>query len=401
MLLLTICNMRRHDRSVRPRAPLPAKADVVVVGGGVIGVSTAFHLAEAGADVVLVEREELGSGSSSKAAGGIRAQFSDELNIAISSRSMAAYEDFGRRPGWEIDFKRNGYLFVLDDEQHVSAFERSIALQNSRGVNSRLLTPPEALEVCPLLDVDGVLAAAYCSDDAHATPDSVVQGYAFGARACGAHLQTRCTVEQIRVRDGAIDKVVTSAGTVRTDTVVCAAGAWSGPCGAMAGVELPIRPLRRQVLFTEPVDDLPKPLPFTIDFSTGLYFHREGPGLLLSMPDPEDVFDYSLETSDDWVEALVAVAERRVPMIAGVGIKGGWAGLYDMSPDHNAIIGEAPAPSRFLYATGFSGHGFMQAPAVGEIMRDLVLRRPPFVDVSAMSVERFDGSAVAGELTFV
>jgi glycine/D-amino acid oxidase-like deaminating enzyme len=387
---------------MRPRAPLPNEADVVVVGGGVIGVSAVFHLAEAGAAVVLIERDELGSGSSSKAAGGIRAQFSDELNIAISTRSMEAYEDFEGRPGWEIDFKRNGYLFVLDDEQQVSAFERSIALQNAHGVPSRLLTPHEALEVCPLLNLEGVLAAAYSADDAHATPDSVVQGYAFGARALGAHLQTRCAVEQISVRDNAIREVITSDGTVRTDTVVCAAGAWSGPCGAMVGVDLPVRPLRRQVLFTEPIDGLPNPLPLTIDFSTGMYFHREGPGLLLSMPDPEDVFGYSVETSDDWVEALIAVGERRVPMIADVGIKGGWAGLYDMSPDHNAIIGEAPAVSRFLYATGFSGHGFMQAPAVGEIMRDLVLRRPSFVDVSAMSVDRFDGSAsLAGEFNFV
>lgn len=381
---------------------MPNEADVVIVGGGVIGVSTAFHLAEAGAAVVLLERDELGSGSSSKAAGGIRAQFSDELNIALSTRSMEAYEGFETRPGWEIDFKRNGYLFLLDDQQQVSAFERSIALQNAHGVPSRLLTPQEALEVCPLLNVDGVLAAAYSADDAHATPDSVVQGYAFGARALGAHLQTRCAVERISVRGGAVREVTTSDGTVRTDTVVCAAGAWSGPCGAMVGIDLPVRPLRRQVLFTEPIDGLPDPLPLTIDFSTGMYFHREGPGLLLSMPDPEDVFGYSVETSDDWVEALIAVGERRVPMIADVGIKGGWAGLYDMSPDHNAIIGEARAASRFLYATGFSGHGFMQAPAVGEIMRDLVLRRPSFVDVSAMSVDRFDGSASpAGEFNFV
>ena len=387
---------------MRPRAPLPAAADVVVVGGGVIGLSAAFHLAETGAEVVLVERDELGSGSSSKAAGGIRAQFSDELNIAISQRSMRAYEDFGRRPGWEIDFHRNGYLFILDDEQQVSTFERSIALQNARGVPSRLITPQEAAEICPLLDLGGVLAAAYSSEDAHATPDSVVQGYALGARELGAQLRTRCAVEQLAVREGAIRDVVTTAGTIRTDTVVCAAGAWSGLCGAMAGVELPVKPLRRQVLFTEPMAGLPEPLPLTIDFSTGMYFHREGPGLVLSMPDPEDVYGYSLETSDDWVETLITVAERRVPVVADVGIKGGWAGLYDMSPDHNAIIGEAPNVSRFLYATGFSGHGFMQAPAVGEIVRDLVLRRPSFVDASALSVDRFDGSAAhAGEFNFV
>jgi sarcosine oxidase, subunit beta len=387
---------------MRPRAPLPATADVVIVGGGVIGLSTAFHLAEGGAEVVLIERDELGSGSSSKAAGGIRAQFSDALNITISQRSMQAYRDFGRRPGWEIDFDPIGYLFVLDSEQQIGAFERSIALQNAQGVPSRLIAPDEALELCPLLNVDDVLAAAYSAEDAHATPESVVQGYAAGARAFGAHLQTRCAVERITVSDGSIGEVVTTSGTVRTDTVVCAAGAWSHLCGAMVGVQIPVRPLRRQVLFTEAMTGLPTPLPLTIDFSTGLYFHREGPGLLLSMPDPQDVYGFSMETSDDWVEALITVAERRVPIIADVGIKGGWAGLYDMSPDHNAVIGEAPAVSRFLYATGFSGHGFMQAPAVGELVRDLVLRRPSFVDVSAMGVERFDGSvSLAPEFNFV
>jgi sarcosine oxidase, subunit beta len=387
---------------MRPRAALPATADILIVGGGVIGLSTAFHLAEAGAEVVLIERDELGSGSSSKAAGGIRAQFSDALNIAISQRSMQAYRDFGRRPGWEIDFDPIGYLFVLDNEQQICAFERSIALQNAHGVPSRLISPDEALELCPLLNVDDVLAAAYSAEDAHATPESAVQGYAAGARAFGAHLQTRCAVERITVRDGSTREVVTTSGTVGTDTVVCAAGAWSQLCGAMAGVHIPVRPLRRQVLFTEAMARLPTPLPLTIDFSTGLYFHREGPGLLLSMPDPEDVYGFSTETSDDWVEALITVAERRVPVIADVGIKGGWAGLYDMSLDHNAIIGEAPAVSRFLYATGFSGHGFMQAPAVGELVRDLVLRRRSFVDAAAMGVERFDeSSSLASEFNFV
>ena len=158
--------------------------------------------------------------------------------------------------------------------------------------------------------------------------------------------------------------------------MICAAGAWSRHAGALAGVELPVSPLRRQVLFTEPMDNLPKRIPLTIDFSSTFYFHGEGPGLLFGMSDPTE--DARLQPRDDrhWIPALLEAAERRAPRVAAAGIRGGWAGLYDMSPDHNAVIGEARDVTRFLYATGFSGHGFLQGPATGEILRDLVLRTP-------------------------
>jgi glycine/D-amino acid oxidase-like deaminating enzyme len=368
------------------RAPLPSSAGVVIVGGGIVGVSAAFHLAEAGADVVLVERSALGSGSTSKAAGGVRAQFSDALNIAIAQRSLAAYKAFGRRPGWEIDLHQVGYLFVLTRPEDVAAFERSIALQNEHGVPSRLIGPEEAQRLCPLIEIGDVLAAAYSPEDGHATPEAVVQGYAAGARALGAHLETGCEATAIEVRGGEIAAVVTSHGTIRTGTVICAAGAWSRAVGELAGVALPVTPLRREVMFTEPMPDLPERLPLTIDFESTLYFHREGPGLLFGMADSEQALE---------------LAERRAPALASAGIRGGWAGFYDMSPDHNAIIGEAPHVSRFLYASGFSGHGFLQGPATGEVLRDLVLRRPPFVDIAPLAVERFDGRPLAGEFNFV
>jgi glycine/D-amino acid oxidase-like deaminating enzyme len=372
--------------SVPMRAPLPSAAGVVIIGGGIVGLSAAFHLAEAGADVVLVERGALGSGSTSKAAGGVRAQFSDALNIAIAQRSLAAYKAFGRRPGWEIDFRQVGYLFVLTRAQDVATFERSIALQQGLGVPSRLIGPEEAKALCPLIEIGDVLAAAYSPEDGHATPEAVVQGYASGARALGAHLRTGCEARAIEVRGGEIAAVVTSAGTIRTGTVICAAGAWSRAVGELAGVELPVSALRREVMFTEPMDGLPERLPLTIDFASTLYFHREGPGLLFGMADPERALE---------------LAERRAPALASAGIQGGWAGFYDMSPDHNAIIGEAPHVSRFLYATGFSGHGFLQGPATGELLRDLVLRQPAFVDAAPLAVERFDGRPLAGEFNFV
>lgn len=203
----------------------------MIVGGGVVGTSAAFHLAEAGVAVALLERGALASGSTSRAAGGVRAQFSDALNIQIAQRSLAAYGDFARRPGWDIDLNRVGYLFVLSREREVAAFEQSVALQSTYGVPSRLLSPEQALELCPLLAGEDIIAAAFSPDDGLAAPEAVVQGYAFAARAHGAQVSTGCEVLEITVRDGVIKEVVTSAGTVQTGTVICAAGAWSRACG--------------------------------------------------------------------------------------------------------------------------------------------------------------------------
>lgn len=381
---------------------LPGAAEVVIVGGGVIGTSVAFHLAEAGVrDLVLLERGSLGGGSTCRAAGGVRAQFSDALNVEIASRSLRAFADFGSRPGWEIDLRRVGYLFLLTRDADVAAFERGVELQNSLGVPSRMVSAAEAKRLSPLIMVDDVLAAAFSPEDGHATPEAVVQGYATAARGLGARLVTGCEVTGIDVANGDIRAVQTPMGAVRTAAVICAAGAWSAQVGAMAGVPLSVTPLRRQVLFTAPMSKLPRHIPMTIDFATGFYFHREGPGLLIGMSDLAETPGFKLDTSDDWIPALMEVAERRAPAIAEAGIAGGWAGLYEMTPDHNAVIGQARAPSRFLYATGFSGHGFLQAPAVGGIMRDLFLGRAPFVDVTPLAADRFAGHGLRPELNVV
>jgi sarcosine oxidase, subunit beta len=370
---------------------LPRRAGVVVVGGGVIGTSIAFHLAEAGVpEVLLVERGELASGSTSKAAGGVRAQFSDRLNIQLGARSLEAFAAFGSRPGHEIDFRRVGYLFLLSRSEDVATFEHSIELQNRLGVPSRLLDPGEARRLSPLVDTDGLLAAAFSPDDGLATPEAVVQGYAAGARRHGARLLTGCELLEVRVDGGAIRAVVTSRGVVETSVLVCAAGAWSRRVGAMVGVDLPVTPSRRQVLLTEPVPDLPERLPMTIDLASTFYFHREGPGLLMGMSLDDEPPGFNLDRDDAWIPRLVEAIARRAPSLADVGVAGGWAGLYEVTPDHNALIGEAPRPARFLYATGFSGHGFLQGPAVGEVARDLFLGRPPPVDVAPLAVDRFD-----------
>ena len=367
----------------------PASADVVVVGGGVIGTSIAFHLAEAGVDVCLVERDQLAGGSTSRAAGGVRAQFSDPLNIAIGLRSIEAFERFAERPGAKIDLHQVGYLFLLDRTEDVAAFEASVALQNEAGVPSRFVSLDEASELCPLAGLDGVLAATYSPLDGHASPEAVTQGYAAGARGCGGSVLTGCAVTGIELAGADVEAVETSLGRIETSTVVCAAGVWSPEIARMTGVELPVEPYLREVGFTGPVANAPDRIPLTIDFSTGFYFHREGPGLLFGMADRAQPPGFDVPTNPAWLEQVMEVAARRCPALLDMGIAGGWKGYYEVSPDHNALVGESAAAHRFLYATGFSGHGFLQGPAVGEIVRDLVLEQEPFVDVAALSAERF------------
>jgi len=357
----------------------------------VIGTSIAFHLAEAGVrDVLLLERGELGSGSTAKGAGGVRGMFSDELNVRIALRSLEAWAAFGERPGGEIDLQRVGYLFLLSSDEDMTEFERGVEMQNRLGLPSRMVSVDEAHELSPLAGLDGVLAGAFCPLAGHATPDGAVQGYASAARANGARIETHATVTGIEPGGVTVDRgareisgsaVERRGDVVETECVVCAAGPWSHELGAMAGVELPVRPERRRIAFTGPLE-IEGPVPMTIDFSTGFYFHREGPGLLFGTADVCD-------TQDEWLERAEPVLSRRAPVLLDAPLAGGWWGDYEMTPDHNALVGEtAAAPGRFLYATGFSGHGFQLAPAVGEIVRDLYLRREPFVDVSPLAAGR-------------
>jgi sarcosine oxidase subunit beta len=372
---------------------IPSRAEVVVVGGGITGTSVAFHLAEAGVDVCLLERSELASGSTSRAAGGVRAQFSDPLNIQLGLRSLEAFERFPERPGADIDLEQVGYLFLLDRPEDVAVFERSVALQNELGLPSRIVSVEEAAELSPLAGLEGVLAATFCPLDGTASPEAAVQGYAAGARSHGATVVTGCGVTGVTLADGEIRAVGTDQGAIETRAVVCAAGVWSPRLAEMVGFELPVEPVFREVGYTGP-GELPERFAFTVDFSTGLYFHREGPGLLFGMADPEQAAGFDAPPPEgEWLEKVVGVAERRLPALLDMGIAGGWRGYYDMSPDHNALVGEAPGISRFLYATGFSGHGFLQGPAIGEVVRDLYLGREPFVDVAPLAVERFDRSA--------
>ena len=372
---------------------LPERVDVVVVGGGVMGTSTAFHLAEAGISVALFEANELASGSTSKAAGGVRANFSDELNIALGARSLDLFSRFLERPGYEIDLHRPGYLFALTKSEDVTRFEESTELQRSLGVESRMLSAQEASKISPLLSEDGVLACSFTPNDGHCTPESVVLGYAQAARKLGATVKTGVRVTGIDHSGGEINAVSTSAGRVETKAVINCAGAWSPEIAKMVELDLPVTPYRRELAITEPLGesfaDLPKEFPMTIDYSTSLYWHREGRGILMGFSDSTNPPGFELKRDPQFAEKLGLLAEKRAPRLLDLGIQSGWSGLYEVTPDHNAILGEYKSISRFFYATGFSGHGFLQGPAIGEILRDLYLEREPFINISALTAERF------------
>lgn len=384
------------------RGPVPGSAEVVVVGGGVMGAAVAFHLAETGVDVLLVERDELASGSSGKPLGGVRAQFSDPLNVALGAHSLRAYQDFGERPGADIGLEQVGYLFLLRTDAEVELFTASVAMQNAHGVPSRIIGPDEVQRLCPYVDPTRYVAAAYSPEDGFARPAAVVEGYVTAAERLGAHVRTGCDVTRIGTSGPRITDVRTTRGTVRTGTVVCCAGAWSQRVGALVGVDLPVEPLRRQIAFSPPLDPTPPRIPFTIDYGTTFYFHNAGDGLAVGIAEPDQDVGFAAAYDDEpLLAALRDAAATCAPALQGVPLDHGWAGLYEMTPDHNALIGEAPGVNRFLYATGFSGHGFLQAPAVGEVVRDLVLGSTPFLDVTAFRAERFAQAALLTEANII
>ncbi len=333
-------------------------AECVVIGGGVIGVSCAFRLAEAGVDVLLLERGGLGEGSTAKAAGGIRSSFTSRVNVELGLRGLAAYSAFPERFGIGIDFRRDGYLYLLTDPADVAAIGHCSELQREYGVRSHLLDPGEAKGIVPLLETDGIVAVLWSPDDAKATPDAVVRGYAKAARARGAKVCTGVDVLGIE-RDGdTLTGVNTTAGFVRTGAVVCAAGAWSGRIGELAGLDLPVRPFRRQVVFTGPVPGLPDAVPLTIELPSAFYFHREGPGLAMSFSEDDGFPGFGTHyEAGDWLPRLAELAGRRIPAVLDAGIRAAWAGLYEVTPDRNQIVGEASCCRAFSTRPASPGTG--------------------------------------------
>jgi sarcosine oxidase, subunit beta len=385
-----------------PPEPLPPYASVTIIGGGVMGVSTAFHLARAGVGSVLViEQDLLGSGSSAKPLGGVRATFSDPGNIVLAQRSLEAFERFGAEFGVDIGLRQVGYLFLCRTETAMAAVEASTELQNRLGGSSEMVSPGRAAQLNPFIDPSVLLGASFSSRDGYAQPGQVVHGYADAARKLGVIFSEHTEVTAIDIDDGMVTAVHTSRGVVRTDTVICTAGAWSQRIGEMAGVLLPVVPVRRQIGFTGPLVHPMPTVPFTLDLVSTLYFHNAGDGLLLGISDAGQRPGFGREFSYEWLAAFNEATALVAPSLVDVELKAGWAGLYENTPDHNALIGRARAPGNFLYATGFSGHGFLQAPAVGELVTDLFLERDSFMDPHPFRLDRFHDAEALSEVHII
>ncbi len=360
---------------------LPSTSEAVVIGGGVMGAAALHYLVELGCEApLLVERDTLASGSTGHCAGGVRTLFSDELNARIGLEAIARLERFPDEVGAELDLRLHGYLFLLDSADDVALFDEALALQQRLGVDTRRV---DALDLVPQLAADDLLAAVLCPRAGYVTPDLVVQGYARRAAAGGARIVQSCEVGAILVDHGRVVGVETSRGRVATERVVLTAGVWSRGLAATAGLELPVEPERRHMFFTEDAPGFPQELPLTIDFSTGFYFHREGGGLAVG-------------GREQSLEELAPVATRRLPALAELGFRSSISGLYELSPDRNALVGSAVSVDGLVYATGFSGHGFQQGPVVGEHLAQLALGLEPVFDLSPFAVGRFaDGAARA------
>jgi len=372
-----------------------------------MGASVAYHLARLGVtDVVLVEREPmLGTGSTGRNAGGVRHQFSNEANIRLSLESIALLERFADEVGQPIDFHQDGYLFLLASDSSVDTFRRNVALQRSLGVEVQWLDAGEAERLAPGLDAAGVAGATFCARDGIADPNGVTMGFVKAAQTAGVEVARDTEVTGVRVERGRIAGVETTRGTIETRKVVNAAGPHARQIGRMAGVDVPVEPYRRHIFIAaapgEAAWRVPASRIMVIDFDTTFYFHREGAGLLFGMGDPDETPTFDTTVQWDFLPQVIDVAVQRLPALADASISHAWAGLYEVTPDANPIIGPAPGVEGLFLINGFSGHGFQHSPAAGRILADVIAERDPRFDLAPFDLRRFATSDVTGERYFV
>lgn len=371
-------------------------ADVVIVGGGIVGSSIAWHLTRAGCrNVLVIERESSqGKGSTGKSMGGVRAQFSTPVNIQMSLYSIPFYARFEEVVGHPADYRPQGYLFLATNNSHLAYLRDNFERQKKLGLTTaRLLPADEIRSMLPLLRSDDILGGSFCSTDGFVDPYSVMNGFMASAAEHGATLWKKTEVTAIARDAGGAFTLTTTRGPVTTRTVVNAAGAWSAQIAGFLGVDLPVEPLRRMLVPSEPFSDFPHTAPMIIDMSTGFHFRPEGRGFLLAWNDPEETPGYKTDFEPSFIEKLLMHAASRVPVFENLPVnpRRAWAGLYEMTPDHHCILGPIAAVPGFFLANGFSGHGVMHSPATGKILSDLILQRKTNVvdDVSILALERF------------
>jgi sarcosine oxidase subunit beta len=356
-------------------------------------------------DVVLVERERLlATGSTGRNAGGVRHQWSSEANIRLSLESIRLIEHFADEVGYPVDFHQDGYLFLLSSRASADEFRRNVALQRRLGVDVEWMDAAAAERLVPGLRTDNVLAATFCARDGIADPNGVTMGFAKAAQSAGVTIEREAEVTGIRVEAGRIAAVVTTRGTIETNVVVNAAGPHAKQIGRLAGVDVPVEPHRRHI-FIATIDKTAAALPLmlpqshvmVIDFETSFYCHREGGGILLGMGDPDEAPTFDMTVQWDFLPAVIDVAVRRLPALAHASISHAWAGLYEMSPDGNPIVGPVGDVAGLFLINGFSGHGFQHSPAAGRILADIISGRDPGFNLEPFALERFRTGAGASE----
>ncbi len=382
---------------------LPKTANMVVIGGGVMGASTAYHLAAAGAgNVILLEKEPyFGQGATGRCAGGVRYQFATGINVQLSIVSLAMLDRFEEDTGQNPLYRKCGYLFVLTNEAEVEQFKSNIAMQKLLGVETEWLSADEVQARLPMMRFNDALAGTIHPNDGLADPNSVVMGYIQRARQLGVTALTEVEVLDINTIGNGVRGVVTSAGTIETRIIVNAAGPWVSLIGSMVGLEIPITPMRRQMLTTTPLPDLAPDFPFVIDFAQSLYFHREGDGILTGMSNPNESPGFDQSIDREWELVAMQAAAERMPMLENAGRQSGWAGLYEVTPDAHPIFGATPVDGFYLVG-GFSGHGFMHGPIAGLLMTEIILEgKSQTVDVSSLDLARFDENRLIFEYNVV
>jgi sarcosine oxidase subunit beta len=373
-------------------------SEIVIVGGGIMGASTAYYLAKRGAsDIILLERDLLAQATTGLSVGGIRQQFSHPANIRLSQHSVRVFENFKEEFGGDIYFRKAGYLFLARKEKTWSDFLSSVETQREMEVPVEVLTPEEIKRRWPYLRVDDLEGGTFGPEDGYADPYLVAMGFADQARRLGVRVEEKTEVSGIRVKDGRVEGVETTRGSIAAPVVVNVAGPWAGEIARMAGLDLPVKPFRRQVFATSPFDAIPKPVPMVIDQDLTFYFRGEEPNLIMGMSDAEEPSSFNTHVDRDFMEKVSEAAIHRAPILEKAEIIRGWGGLYTITPDDNPIIGAAPNVAGFFNAIGFSGHGFQHAPAVGLILSELILSGHSSFDLEPFAYDRFDGIKKEGE----
>jgi sarcosine oxidase subunit beta len=370
---------------------MKSTAAAVVIGAGIMGCAIAHALAERGlTDVVVLERDQIGRGATADAAGGVRQQFSTETNIRLARESVRVWETFAERFGRDIGLRQQGYLFLLTDPAEEPVFRANLAVQQRLGVPSRWVTPQEIAEINRFVVLDDVIGGTFCPEDGWCDTYGATIGFAQAARRLGVAIEEETPVTDIDVAGDQVRGVRTPNGAISTPLVVIATGPQTRQVGAMAGVDLPIDPYRRMSFITEPFAALPQSLPMTIEFATGLYVHPESHGFLFGMADRTETSSYNKTVDENWMATTVEALVARMPAFEDASVLRGWAGFYEITPDDNPLLGWTGGPAGLAVAAGFSGHGFMQGPAIGRCMAELLLEGASVgIDISPFRPSRF------------